>query len=193
MIHTNSTHLKISVLTLLTVMLTTRSFSQTTITYPTGNPQGLDERRPYGVYFGYNRTAAIYLTDATELNIPSGSILTSVGFYLGSTNNPPSADYNIKIYVREVPSATMNPASFNSLASFGDLKYDGLMTTADWAGAAHWVTRPLTDYNNQLVTTGAPLEFLIETNWASSTGDQNGWWPVSGNPYNIIFSQNLKT
>src|SRR2546423_147137 len=106
-------NVKISVLTLLTVMLAINGFAQNTITYPPGNPQGMNERRPYGVYFGYERTAAIYLADPTELNIPAGSILTSIGFYLSGTYNPPSADYNIKIYVREVSSAAMSPTPFN--------------------------------------------------------------------------------
>lgn len=121
------------------------SVAQTTITYPAGNPQGLNDRKPYGVYYGHERTQLVYEEGPSELNIPTGSIITEVGFYLSDTLNPPAYSYPVKIYMREVPNSTVNPAiTFTSLEIPANLVYQGNISPANWLGGPHWVTRTIT-------------------------------------------------
>ncbi len=178
---------------LILIFVTTINLAQVTVTYPPGNPQVITYRHPLGVYNGYERTQFIYEEGPSELNLPQSSIITNIAFYLTSINNPPGFDYDYKIYMREVPYSTVHSGSstWASLTAASVLVFSGSMTTSAFATPGVWVSTNLV--NNQVFNqgNGGNIEFLIETNWASSSStgfDPNGW----GNPNSIMFSQNEK-
>ena len=73
--------------------------AQTVFTYNAG-PASADDRKPLGVYFGYERSQFIYT--AAELGpLVPGSIITKLAFFLNTTNVPPGWDYIYKVYLKE--------------------------------------------------------------------------------------------
>src|SRR5437879_6127782 len=98
MVNNYTARFKNPLLVLISLLLSLSSMAQTTVMFPAGNPTGgPTDRKPYGVYYGWERSDMIYT--AAEHTIPTGSIITQIGFFLNSNNgNPPNQPYNVKVY-----------------------------------------------------------------------------------------------
>ena len=210
----NITRLRTSLLFLCSMLVTLTSVAQTTFNFDATAPGYVaagDDRHPLGCYFGYERSQFIYT--AAELgNLPVGSIIDSVGFFLTTYNVPPELDYDFKIYVREVGSPTVTGSAFAPLAGASVLRFtspppmnhNNLGACGLSGPLNRWITTYLNLGTSQ-ITSGSNLEFLVEDNWGSSAGtafDPNGWFINNsicgagagvGFFNSIMFAQNNKT
>ncbi len=196
MVNNYTTRFKNLLFLSLLTLITSVTMAQTTAFGPT-TPAAADDRKPLGVYFGYERSQFIYTPAEFAPALATGSIITNVAFFLSTTNVPPGFAYDIKVYMKEVPSTTVTSNTWANLTGASVLVFNGSMATSNWTTPGTWVNIALT--NNQ-VTTGSNIEFLVETNWAgsASTGfDGNGWFgSAPGGPgffNSIMFTQNTKT
>ncbi len=141
------------------------------VTIPIGNPDGGNtgvsiDRKPYGCYFGYERTALKY----SKLEIGTAGTITSVGFYVNALSAP-NASTPVKIYIKEVSDTTFALAtSFSSESAGATLVYDGTVLSSDLA-VGSWVTKTL---STPFVYTGTNhLEVLVETNITGTGGESS--------------------
>ncbi len=204
MVNNYTTRFKKSFLVLLSLWVTSASIAQVQVQFTTGSAGYVaspDDRKPLGVYFGYERSHFVYTAAELGLNGAGGEIITDIAFKLNSINTPPGFTYDYKIYLKNVASPTVTSSTWAALTSASILVFSGTMTgppPAPWnAALPAWINTTL---NNNNLTTGQNLEFLVETNWGSSpsTGfDGNGWFGAApGGPgffNSILFTQNSKT
>ncbi|MBL7760269.1 MAG: hypothetical protein JNK08_06195, partial [Sediminibacterium sp.] len=136
------------------------------VTIPTGNPVGTGSnttltRKPYGAFFGFERTALIYL--ASEIGGPGQ--LNAIGFYLETASTPVNVPVNI--HVKHTAAATFAATSTVATEQTGaTLVYSG--TLSGWTAGA-WKTVTLTTpftYNGT-----DNLEIIIESNFGGSGGE----------------------
>ncbi|RYE13156.1 MAG: fibronectin type III domain-containing protein, partial [Sphingobacteriales bacterium] len=137
--------------------------AQAQVTIPANNPNETPDNinvtnKPYGNYFGYERSAAIY----TSTEIGTTGTIEQVGFFLNDANNP-AASTPVVIYMKE---RTTN--EFAAQTSFPSEK-SGL--TPVWSG--NITAAMLSDNSWITVTLDVPfsytggtnnLEILVETN-----------------------------
>lgn len=127
-----------SILVLLIALDVSCSFAQL-VTIPTGNTGSATDRRPYGNFYGYERTAVIY----KSADIGAVGTITSFGVYVTASSSP-AASTPVKIYMKET---TLNsfPASgdtFTSLQSTAKLVYSGNVLSTDLVNSS-WLTKTL--------------------------------------------------
>gem|GEM_PF-2429601 len=123
---------------------------------PAGNPNTATGRRPFGTWFGYERSALIY----TAGEIGASGSLTQLGFYLNEASAPGAA--LTKIYLKTVSNATFAVAGTvaNELAG-ATLVYDGTIPASAFTPNT-WVSVPLTTPFSYDGTSN--LEVIVETN-----------------------------
>lgn len=161
------------------------------VTVPANNPNTATGRRPFGTWFGYERSALLY----TAAEIGASGNLTQVGFYLNTATGPGAAP--TRIYLKTVPNATFAAAGpvANELAG-ATLVYDGTIPASAFTPNT-WVNVALTTpfaYDGS-----SNLEVIVETNATgggnetsvskvfrhSSTGQGLGqaqYWQADANP-----------
>ncbi|WP_210519238.1 fibronectin type III domain-containing protein [Hymenobacter terricola] len=130
------------------------------ITVPAGNPVGSTSRKPYGNYFGYERSAALY----TANEISGSGTITSVGFYLEAASG--AAATPARIYLKTTTAPDFAAATTVATEEGGaTLVYDATIPAASF-GAAGWVTVTLATpfaYNGT-----DNLEVVVEANGGGS-------------------------
>lgn len=190
------TTLRIALLVALSSILIP-TFGQT-VEIPAGNPAGGTTRKPLGVYFGYERSIMVY--DKTEINagagIPSGSSINKLEYYLESASCPPGADYNCKIYLKEVAPGSLSSTTFANALVGAQLVYDGNLPTSNWTTFPAYV--PITLQNCYIFfNNNNSIQVMVETNYAlPPTSDPNGWFSdgTCGTANSILFrSSNTAT
>ncbi len=135
------------------------------VTIPAGNPQGTTgTRRPYGCFFGYERSALLYLQ--SEINT-TGTI-TSIAFYVDAVNSPATST-PINIYIKTTSAADFGSGT-NVVPEFTGttLVYSGTVTSAELV-TGQWVTKTLT--TPFAYTGGSNLEILVEANYGGTGGE----------------------
>lgn len=142
--------------------------AQVTITIPTNNLhstglQPTDWRKPFGTYFGFERSAMIY--DHSEIG-QFGNI-TNISFYCDTINLPGNAP--IAVYMKEVTNPFFTVTTYVSQEESGaQLVYTGTIPSTSFV-KGQWINIPLT--NPFLHANAKPVEIIIETN-ATGTGNE---------------------
>jgi hypothetical protein len=95
-----------------------------TVTIPAANTNTESNRKPFGSFFGYERTAAIY-TEA-EHGITQGSAVTDVCWYVNSVNAPNNAP--VVIYMAATTSTQFSPSTFASEIAGATRVFSGTIT-----------------------------------------------------------------
>lgn len=115
------------------------------------------QRYPLGNYYGYERSAALYLS--SEIN--AIGIVDSIGWEATAI----SSSHPIKIYLATTASNTLTNSSFSTFASNATLVFDGtLPTTTGWNSFA---------LSTPYIYMGGNLIVLVEDNYGGS-GDGGG-------------------
>ncbi len=141
------------------------------VTVPSGNTDGTGAgttssvRKPYGCFFGYERTALIYLS--SEVNT-TGTI-TSVGFYVNAITSPASST-PVKIYLKETSTSDFTSSGTNIATEFSGatLVYTGNVLATELVPGS-WITKTLTTPFNYSGTNN--LEVLVEANYGGGGGE----------------------
>ncbi len=143
-------------------LLVTSVWAQT-VTIPAANTNTANNRKPYGCFFGFERTAAIY----TAAEIGSSGTITDVAFFLNTVATP-AASTPINIYMKQTASASMVASTVAVQEAGATLVYSGNITSAMLV-AGTWVNVTLTApflYNN-----ASNLEIIVEANFGGSGGE----------------------
>lgn len=153
------------------VCCTASLLAQITVTIPSANTNGTGgdatgARKPYGSFFGYERTALIY--SAAEVGTP-GTIST-IAFYVNAVSSPAAAP--IKIYLKERSANTFTATStYASELSGAKLVFTGSITPGELVAGA-WTVKTL---DSTFYYGGTQnLEVLIETNATGGGSDPTG-------------------
>jgi|GEM_PF-1847783 hypothetical protein len=155
----------------------------TTLIIPAANTNGANNNNPYGSFYGYERTCAIYTAAELGGMANAGRQITKIGFYVNSLNSPSNTP--VIIYLKAV-SGTNFPATTNfaTQISGATVVYTGTITTA-MLSANNWVDIvPTTAFTFNGTSN---LEVIVEANATGggnegSTGKQFRWSnPGNGN------------
>ena len=142
------------------------------VTIPAANTNTSSNRKPFGSFFGFERTAAIYT--AAEHGIPSGSTVTSVCFYVNAVTTPD--DVPVNIYMSTTTATTFTASTFASQIAGATTVYSGIITGASLV-AGSWRCITLT---TPFAYTGDNLKVMVEANYGGggnegSTAKQFRW------------------
>lgn len=156
MLKRNFTQLRYAML-LLFACCTASTMAQQFVTIPTANTNTASARPPFGNWWGFERSAQIYL--ASEIG--KADTIKSVAFYVNSLSSP-AASTPIKIYLKErATNAFAATSTYASEISGAKLVFTGNVTSGELA-VNQWVTKTL-DSAFYFSNTQA-LEVIIETN-----------------------------
>jgi hypothetical protein len=141
------------------------------VTVPAGNTQGTGAaatvaRKPYGCYFGYERTALIYLQ--SEIG-PAGAV-NSVGFYVDAAASPATVPVNI--YLKNTTTASFAAATTTATEISGaTLVFSGTVLSTEIV-PGQWVTKTLSTPFNYDGTSN--LEIIVEANYGGTGSTSEG-------------------
>ncbi len=133
------------------------------ITIPAANTNTSSNRKPFGGFYGFERTTSIY-TEA-EHGVPVGSSISSIAFYVNSVNA--ASNVPVVIYMSNTSSTAFVASTFASEIVGATQVYAGTITAASLV-ANTWITIPLT---TPFVNTGNNLKVMIEAN-AGGSGNE---------------------
>ncbi|MBO2011936.1 fibronectin type III domain-containing protein, partial [Siccationidurans soli] len=135
--------------------------AQAQITIPATNPNTTSSRKPYGNYYGFERSAIIY--SAGEVN-GSGTI-TAIGFYLNAASS--AAATPAKIYLKTTSNSAFTATGTTVAAeeTGATLVYNATIPAASFA-ANSWVTVTLATPFAYAGTSN--LEVIVEANGGGS-------------------------
>ena len=142
----------------LMLIMTTAMFADV-VTIGTGTST---QRQPFGMWFGYERSAALYL--GSEIGV-SGNI-TDLGWYIATLTS--HANGPVKIYLKTTSATTLTAVTWADMISGATLLYDQSATFV----AGDWQTFNLSSsfsYSNS-----DNLLVLVETNYDGSGGEGSG-------------------
>jgi hypothetical protein len=126
------------------------SFGQETVTIGNGTSA---QAQPLGIYFGYERSAAIY----TSAEISPPKTILRLAWYVSGTNG---ANIPTKIYLKKTTASTLTASTWDNMITGATLVYEGSLQCA----ASGWKTVEINQFNydedNLLV--------LCETNYGGS-------------------------
>ena len=114
------------------------SIAQTVITIPAANTNGTSNRKPYGNYFGYERTHLLY----TSTEVGSFGDITKIAFYVNSVSSP-AASTPVIIKMKTTTNATVSAATYATASSGATSVWSGNITSAMLV-AGTWVEVTLT-------------------------------------------------
>lgn len=154
--------LKLWLLTCSCLFLTQLAIAQI-ITVPSGNDPDTSTRKPFGCFYGYERTHSLYT--ATEMNNTTGYI-TKVGFFLNSVLNPAEST-PVVIKLKTTTNGSITSSIYGASSGSATTVYSGNITS-DMLSANNWVTVIL---NTPFNYTGNNLEVFVETNYGETGGE----------------------
>lgn len=140
----------------------------TTLTIGTGTAT---QKQPFGLYYGYERSAAVYT------GLTASTFITSLGWSVG-TSNPVSCP--VKIYIKPAGSTSLTSSSWTTLKSGATLVFDGVLSFP----STDWQTVDIADY----VLFGTRIIVLCETDYGgvgpatypvfryTYSDDAHEWW-----------------
>lgn len=142
--------------------------AQVTITVPSGNTNstGLTHaewRKPFGTYFGYERSAFIY----SHAEIGQYGTIDALSFFCDTLNNPGAIP--VKIYLKETPDSIFSGiTSVAAELTGGMLVYDDTLSASAFTDSS-WITLNLpTPF---LHASANSIEVIVETN-AGGSGNE---------------------
>jgi Calx-beta domain/Carboxypeptidase regulatory-like domain len=94
-----------------------------TVTIPATNTNTVSNNKPFGSFFGFERTAAIYT--AAEHGITPGSAVTDVCWYVNAVNAP--SDVPAVIYMSTTTSTTFTSSTFASEIAGATTVFSGII------------------------------------------------------------------
>ncbi len=140
------------------------------VTIPAANTNGTgvtatNARKPYGCYFGYERTALIYL----QSEIGTTGNINSVGFYVNAIAAP-AASTPVNIYMKQTSVSDFTVSGTDIATEFAGatLVYSGNVLASELL-TGQWITKTLTTPFNY--TGGNNLEILVEANFGGTGGE----------------------
>ena len=147
---------------LLAVMLVSLNIdSIAQVTIPAANTNGASNRKPYGSFFGFERSDVIY----TAAEIGTFGNITAVGFYVNSVSSP-AASTPVVIKMKTTTATTITSSTYAAASTGATTVWTGNITSAMLV-AGNWVTVVL---DVPFSYTADNLEVLIEAN---ATGGGN--------------------
>jgi hypothetical protein len=154
------------------LMLLTWQNVSAQVTIPAANTNTASNRKPFGSFYGFERTAAIYT--AAEHGMSSGSTVTSICFYVNAVTTPD--DVPVNIYMATTTAATFTASTFASQIAGATSVYSGTITGASLV-AGSWRCITLT---TPFAYTGDNLKVMVEANYGGggnevSTAKQFRW------------------
>lgn len=140
------------ILTTLLVLLISFGWltAQTTVTIGTGTNL---QRQPFGAWYGYERSAAIYRSS----DINALGTITHLGWYVGTAQ---SASVPTKIYLKTTSTNTLTSSTWANIISGATEVYNASRTFTP----SGWLTIDITDFNYSANN----LLVLCETNYGGS-------------------------
>jgi C1A family cysteine protease len=123
----------------------------TTVTIGSGTSY---QRQPFGMYYGYERSAAIY----TSAEIGNTGIISSLAFKVATAK---TSSASVKIYIKTTTATTITAGTWASQISGATTVYTGTLSFS----ATGWKTITLSTPFNY---TGNNLLVLIETNYGGT-------------------------
>lgn len=181
------------------LMLCTASLTaQITVTIPSANTNGTGSnaesaRKPYGSYYGFERSAMIY----TAAEVGTAGTISTIAFYLNSVSSPVNTPVKIYLKERATNAFSATRVTYPSEVAGAKLVYTGTVTAAE-AVAGAWLVKTL---DSTFYYGGAQnLEVLVETNaGGAGTGEATvsksfryspsstpnyrfHWWQADNNP-----------
>ena len=130
------------------------------VTIPTANTNTANNRKPFGSFYGFERTAAIYTL--AEHGMSSGSTVTSICFYVNAVTTPDNVPVNI--YMSSTSASTFTASTFASEIAGATTVYSGTITGASLV-AGSWSCITLT---TPFTYTGNNLKVMVEANYGGA-------------------------
>ncbi|MEO8066391.1 MAG: T9SS type A sorting domain-containing protein [Flavobacteriales bacterium] len=127
------------------------------VTVPSANTNTASDRKPFGSFYGYERTHALY----TATEIGATGTITSVGFFVNSVSSP-ATTVPVVIRMKMAPASTVASTTYATAISGATTVWSGNITSG-MLSANNWVTLTLT--TSFAFTGGANnLQVFVETN-----------------------------
>jgi hypothetical protein len=134
-----------------------------TVTIPTLNGSDSTDRRPYGCYYGYERTEALYTS--TEMGT-TGNV-TKVGFYLNSAVDA-AINTPVVIKMKTTSATSLTAATYATETTGATTVWSGNITSSMLTNNS-WVTVTLNTPIN--VPSSTNLLVFVETNYGANGGE----------------------
>ncbi|MFZ4522614.1 MAG: hypothetical protein ACOYNC_12970, partial [Bacteroidales bacterium] len=128
---------------LMVLLLSRALWSQTTVTIGTATDT---QKQPFGMYYGYERSAAVYTG--------SFGYITDLGWYVG-TAYPVSCP--IKIYLKPTSATTLTVSTWSTMISGATLVFNGTLSFS----STGWQTIDIADF----ASTNTSIQVLCETSY----------------------------
>lgn len=133
-----------------------------TVIIPATNANDSSDNRPFGCYWGYERTHILLL----QSEMGNTNYVTEVGFYVNSVNSPASS-VPVVIRMKASNATSLTSATYANAINGATTVYSGNIT-AGMLAANSWITLPLT---TAFYVGNSNLEIFVETNYGSYGGE----------------------
>ncbi|RZJ73602.1 Calx-beta domain-containing protein [Flavobacterium sp.] len=167
-------------------------FSQLTI--PAGNTYNSVDERPLGCSYAHDRVASIY--NAAELNMPAGSIVTGIRYYMqASSGTPKNTPVKLCMSNAGTGSGGYTSSIYSNVYSASAVVYSGTLPAANFV-TGRWIYIP---FQTPFTYSGNNIEVVVETNagtnntefsnakqfrWSSGSNNCSMTWYAFSSPFN---------
>ncbi|MEO5673364.1 MAG: GEVED domain-containing protein, partial [Chitinophagales bacterium] len=143
-------------------LMMTISASAQSVTIPSANTNDSSSRLPLGCFYGYERTAALYLNSEIGLS----GYVTQVGFYVNELNSP-AINTPVVIKMKSTSNTSLSSVTYDAESSGAIVVWSGNITDA-MLSVDSWITfNVITPFN----VGSSNLEVIVETNFGSFGGE----------------------
>ncbi|MCS6990454.1 MAG: T9SS type A sorting domain-containing protein [Chitinophagales bacterium] len=133
-----------------------------TVIIPANNANDSSDNRPFGCYWGYERTQILLL----QSELGNTNYVTEVGFFVNAVNSP-AASTPVVIRMKSSTATTLTSNTYAAAISGSTIVWSGNIT-ASMLSANNWVSVPLT---TAFYVGNANLEIFVETNYGAYGGE----------------------
>ncbi|MCY7408708.1 MAG: T9SS type A sorting domain-containing protein [Chitinophagales bacterium] len=144
------------------MFVTVSALNAQVVTIPSNNQSDSTDRRPYGCYYGYERTEALYTS--SEIGI-TGNI-TKVAFYLNSSVDAATST-PVVIKMKTTAATSLTTATYATETTGATTVWSGNITTGMLING--WVTVTLNTTLN--LPSSTDLIVMVETNYGANGGE----------------------
>ncbi len=138
--------------------LMTLSASAQSVTIPSANTNDSSSRLPLGCFYGYERTAALYLNSEIGLS----GYVTQVGFYVNELNSP-AINTPVVIKMKSTSNTSLSSVTYDAESSGATVVWSGNVTDA-MLSVDSWIT---INVNTPFNIGSSNLEVIVETNYGN--------------------------
>lgn len=136
--------------------------SSAQLTIPSGNTFTTTENRPLSAMYGHDRVLSVY--QKNEMNIPTGSKITGLRYFVQTAYTP--VNVPVFIGIKNSVSSTLTADIYNLLPSSLTSVYNGTIVGTSVA-AGKWITLP---FSAPFIYTGDHLHVLVGTSLGDAPG-----------------------